>query len=496
MTQPVGKPHTCVLGNLTKRPAEGDGSRLLSLPPELLHAITGYVAKGATPQAAATNAIRWGRVSVSTHFMTHESPIENVINHARHLKHLDEALVILWQHGIVPVIGTRLAPNAVQMTSAEEIRGWMMDPINLPLLDTIAEIQLSNKGLKVIPPEINNLRVLDTLRLEDNQIAQIYPQAFAGCLSLEHLYLHNNQITQIHPQAFTGCTALLYLYLYNNQIAQIHPQAFTGCTALQTLGLSNNQINQLAPQTFAGCTALLYLYLRNNQITQVGPQAFAGCLNLQAIDLDNNQITQIYPQAFAGCRALQYLGLEHNKIIAQIHPQAFAGCLNLAQLYLNSLCTLKACGVNCLEGFKAFSEYVCRSELATFYKALSEGTLPESEIVERLKHLEDRNLIYEMVYWEAKAAAEEEKRAFSTDGDLQWGEHHVCDNMPIFYRALRRAVQEKYNRLSAEQKHAVHVEIAAIAAIATLGKIESSRWGEDNREENVLRFIDAMKGLS
>jgi len=392
-----------------------------------------------------------------------------------------------------------------------------MDPINLPLLDTIGVIKLSNKGFKVIPPEINNLRALHTLSLENNQITQIHPQTFAGCLSLQWLYLGYNQIAQIHPQAFAGCTALLYLTLARNQIAQIHPQAFAGCTAMEALIIDYNQIARVGPESFTGCTALARLYLHNNQIAQVDPEAFTGCTALTVLDLHNNQIAQIYPRTFAGCLRLQLLYLEHNQIaqvgpeafagclnlerldlnynqLAQIHPQAFAGCLRLHELYLkNSLCTLKAYGMNCLERFNAFSEYVCRSEFAAFYKALSEGTLPESEIVERLRHLKDRNLIYEMVYWEAKAAAEEEKSAFSTDGDLQWGEHHVCDTMPIFYRALRRAVQEKYNRLSAEQKHAVHVEIAAIA---TLGKIESSRWGEDNREENVLRFIDAMKGVS
>jgi len=526
---------------------------LLSLPPDLLNAITEYVATGKTPQAAAANAIQWGLASISSHLMTHESHVAGIIAHAKRIalaKHLDQALIILWHRSIARQLRGEAAFPA-EMSTAAEIRGWMADPNNAGLLDTISGVSLVNCGLKVIPPEINALRNLQKLRLENNQItqigprafagcralavlhlehnriAQIDPQAFAGCRALQALSLQNNQITQISAQTFISCRALEELYLWNNQIAQVSPQAFAGCPALRilhiwnnklskisshtfadcpalrTLQLEGNQITQVDRLAFAGCLSLQYLYLSNNQITEVSsetfascrtlldlhlkknkiaridPGAFVGCLSLRELQLDHNQITQIGPHIFAGNTALQYLHLEHNKI-AQIDPGAFAGCVSLQQLYLQNnllLCTPGFNKRNCLHEFNTFSEYVCRSQLAVFYKALSEGRLSALEIVEHLKHLEDRNLIYEMVYWEAKATAKKEKRAFSTDGDLQWGEHHVCDDMPIFYRALKRAVQEKFDRLSAEQKQ------------------RDPDLSQNPREENVLRFIDAMTGV-
>jgi len=161
------------------------------------------------------------------------------------------------------------------------------------------------------------------------------------------------------------------------------------------------------------------------------------------------------------------------------------------------LFTLNAQEIDHRPLFEAFSGYICRSQWATFYKAISENRLPREEIAGHLKTLEERNLIYEMVYLEAKAAAEQAGGTFDTDGDHQWGEHHVCDDMPIFYRALKRAVQERFNRLSAEQKCAVHRAICRIAreAAGLVPAWEDPSWGETHREENVLRFMDAMDGI-
>jgi len=505
MANPISPPTHCVaLGDLERRNT-GIENPLLDLPAEILNAITGYVATGATPQAAAINAIWWGRVSVLAHLATHESPAASAINHAKHLKALDEALVIMWRH---------IEPG---LTTAEEIRCWIANPDNMHILNSISTIGLEKHELKAIPLEINTFPVLSSLHLDYNQITQINPNTFAGCPNLHTLHLHNNKIAAIAPQAFAGCRALCILRLHHNQIAQINPNTFAGCPNLRDLYLDNNKIAAIAPQTFAGCPHLRTLHLNNNKIAAIAPQAFAGCPHLQCLYLDNNKIAEIAPQtfagyralymlrlnynqivqidrqAFAGCGALEHLWLHHNQI-AQIHPEVFASCLTWTCLYLGNnplLCNLDVNdnNTNFYIRFDAFSSYVCRSELAAFYQALSEGKLSTSEVVACLRQLEERDLIYEMVYWEAKAAAEKEGRAFEDSGDLQWGEHHVCDNMPIFYRALKRAVQEKFDRLSADQKNAVYDRIDVIARED--GDEDSPRtsvW-------NALRFIDAMAGV-
>jgi len=534
----AGNPHTFLTQNQTQQ------NPLLSLPSEILLEITDYVTTGDTPQEAAAHAVRWGLVAVLPHLMTHEPQIEGVIHRA---KDLDEALVAMWNHCIASKLD-----GVPRIATAREIRGWMADPNNTPFLDAIKEVALSNRGLRVIPPEINHLRNLHTLDLDYNQITRVDPQAFIGCPALEYLFLDYNQITQIACRAFVGCGALKRLNLANNrivqiasqtfascgtlnmlclqrnQIAQIDAEAFVGCKALHTLFLEYNQIAHIAPQAFVGCEILHMLRLQHNKIVQIACLAFAGCPALHTLRLQHNQIVQLEPQAFVGCQNLQWLHLSRNQIaqlepkifadcpilrtldlrrnqITQIDPQIFVSCPALRTLdlrYNAVLCELSSDKENALKRFKAFSRYVCRSEVAAFYKAVSEGRIQMSAVSEQLQLLEDRNLIHEMVCLEAKEAAERVGEAFSDDEDPQQEEHLAYDDKMVFCLALKRAVKEKFNRLRAEQKCAVHDAIYRIAQEDGApspppppAKGSPTSWGEEHREENVLRFLDAMAGI-
>ena len=606
--------HPFTTQDLTQDTTNGVANPFLSLPTEMLHVIFQHVIAGCTPKEAAVRAIALGRVSCLLHTLTHNASIESVINR---VKHLDNALIILWTRCIAP----KLADEVAGFT-AEEIRAWMKDPANTWRLEKFLEIDLSNCELKVVPPEIRRLFRLEELLLNNNQITTIDPFTFAGCKNLQILNLGNNQITKIYSSTFAGCLALKclrlndnqivqiapltfeghenlqQLYLDNNQIVQINPSTFAGCKVLQelsldnnlivqiasdafvdckdlqTLHLNNNQIVQIDPLIFAGCIKLLELHLDHNKIVQVTSDAFAGCKDLQRLTLNNNQIVQIDPSTFAGrlslrvlhlndnlitlidpstfagCLSLHTLDLGHNQII-QIAPLTFAGCTQLNKLYLghnqiiqitsqtlagckglvelglehnpiaqvasdtfascpklcelhlasNSLlCTWVLDEQNIQQTLKTFARYICKSPWAKLYKSISEGKLSTLEIVEHLKHLKECNLIYEMVYWEAKETAELKGGVFSDGGDHHWGEHHVCDDMPIFSRALKRAIRAKYEALSPVQKTSVHRKIYEMDKQTRGDRLvdrgnDPIKWAEEHREDHVLRFLDAMDQL-
>jgi len=576
---------------------------LLSLPFEILSVITECVATGETPQDAAANAIRWGRVCHQSDGLTRESKVARVITHARHL---DKALIVIWN------LGTGLP----QLTTARAIRGWITDPVNRPFLSRIQKIEPDGCKLKVIPPEIIHLSGLNALSLWNNQIAQIAPQTFEGCSALRDLHVDFNRITQIAERTFAGCSAVTWITLEGNQITQISDRTFVECSALGILSLSRNQIAQITERAFAGCSALTDLDLASNQIAQIPEQIFVDCPRLQIVRFGGNQITQIPKQALARCPALQTLRLERNQItqiaerafascsalvclnlggneiahigpeslagcqvlwmldlsdnrithidsstfascpalrglilkgnlITQLAPRSFAGCPALQTVSLNNNRIVQidarafaGCGAlrslglednpityidpqiladlggwqtrisighdllrvglqNFLEEFNAFSRYVCRSQLAMFYQAVSAGKLPIADIVEHMKHLKDRNLIYERVYLEDEAVSRVGEVEFIGREDPQWGEHHVCDDMHLFYRALKGAILTKFNRLSAEQRDAVYGRIYAIARedaglAADAPAWEDPNWGENHRDDNILRVIDAM----
>ncbi|GBL09934.1 Internalin-A [Microcystis aeruginosa Sj] len=190
------------------------------------------------------------------------------------------------------------------------------------------KLDLSNKNLTEIPPEIPQLTSLQYLNLRNNQIREI-PEALAQLTSLQYLYLYSNQIREI-PEALAQLTSLQVLNLNNNQIREI-PEALAHLTSPQGLFLDNNQIREI-PEALAHLTSLQYLYLNNNQISEI-PKALAQLTSLQHLFLNNNQIREI-PEALAQLTSLQDLDLSNNQI-SEI-PEALTHLTSLQRLYLDN----------------------------------------------------------------------------------------------------------------------------------------------------------------
>jgi internalin A len=211
------------------------------------------------------------------------------------------------------------------------------------------ELDLGNKGLTEIPPEIFQLSNLQTLDLGENKITKIpdeiaalsnlqqlnlahnqitkIPDVIASLCNLQELYLYNNQITEI-TNAITSLSNLQELYLFGNQITKI-PDEIATLSSLQNLWLSVNQITKI-PDEIAALSNLQQLYLGNNQITEI-PDEIAALSNLQQLYLAHNQITEI-PDAITALSQLQKLDLDYNQITKI--PDAISAIHNLQFLSL------------------------------------------------------------------------------------------------------------------------------------------------------------------
>ncbi|TRU98843.1 MAG: GTP-binding protein [Microcystis wesenbergii Mw_QC_S_20081001_S30] len=190
------------------------------------------------------------------------------------------------------------------------------------------KLDLSNKNLTEIPPEIADLTSLQSLDLSYNQISEI-PEALAQLTSLQRLDLYNNQIREI-PEALAQLTSLRSLELNNNQIREI-PEALGQLTSLRSLELYNNQIREI-PEALAHLTSLQVLYLSDNQISEI-PEALTHLTSLQILELNNNQIREI-PEALGQLTSLQRLELNNNQI--REIPEALAQLTSLQRLELNN----------------------------------------------------------------------------------------------------------------------------------------------------------------
>ena len=142
------------------------------------------------------------------------------------------------------------------------------------------KLDLSYKGLTIVPPEIGNLSNLQSLNLSTNQIT-ILPPEIGNLSQLQMLYLDNNQIAISHPE-IGNLIQLRTLRLDNNQIAILPPE-IGNLSRLQKLYLDNNQITTLPPE-IGKLTNLKYFGLENNKI-EILPPEIGNLKNLEDLYL-------------------------------------------------------------------------------------------------------------------------------------------------------------------------------------------------------------------
>jgi internalin A len=166
------------------------------------------------------------------------------------------------------------------------------------------ELQLIDRGLIALPPEITELTDLHTLRLNDNQFTSLPPE-IGQLTDLQWLDVRNNQLTSLPPE-LGQLSNLHTLHLGENQLTSLPPE-LTQLSNLQLLDLGHNQLTSLPPE-ITQLTNLRALYLHGNQLTSLPPE-LAQLINLDTLDLSGNQLT--------------YLSLEITRL------------LNLQELYLS-----------------------------------------------------------------------------------------------------------------------------------------------------------------
>jgi hypothetical protein len=108
--------------------------------------------------------------------------------------------------------------NLALQQTAEEIRNWLANPANHPLLQGVQELNLSGRGLSLVPKELRFLSNLQRLSLSQNQISEVDSETFRTLLHLNTLEIDENKIKAIDYQAFASLRNLRWLNLMGNQI--------------------------------------------------------------------------------------------------------------------------------------------------------------------------------------------------------------------------------------------------------------------------------------
>lgn len=108
-----------------------------------------------------------------------------------------------------------------------------------------------NEEVKFLPRHIGDkFPNVKTFRVYKSGITVLREFYFKNMRKLQYLYLDDNQIATIEPSAFRDLISLKKLELARNMIQSLDEQLFVTMVNLDRLNLDNNKIKFLRPTTF------------------------------------------------------------------------------------------------------------------------------------------------------------------------------------------------------------------------------------------------------
>ena len=224
-------------------------------------------------------------------------------------------------------------------------------------------LDLSRNNLYAVPLDaLSALPSLKTLILENNVIQTLSEKVFAQNGNLTVLRLCNNPMLIIHPQAFSPLNKVETLEISDSKLTVFNLSNFGNKPKLRRLIMSNTAIdsvdagllnkivkhliyldisgshelwNSLRDKLHENGGQLKVLNLSSLQINEVPTLMFKDWNMLSVLNLQNNEITQLKQWAFKGIRGNDAeIHLENNSI-HDIHSDLFKDTNLPLLLYLN-----------------------------------------------------------------------------------------------------------------------------------------------------------------
>lgn len=202
-------------------------------------------------------------------------------------------------------------------------RGLKMLPARLSGLVNLKSLYLDNNKLIFIP-EIGNLVQLEELSLENNEIT-LMPESCLGLRSLKTLNMSRNSLKCLNGSMFASFDQLTVLWLNECGLMYL-PKEIGLLVGLEKLGLKSNLLESL-PDEFGSLTRLKWLSLENNLLSDLPSQAFGKLVNLSHLNLNKNKL-ECVPDFFLSNSSLNAVFLRGN----QIKLLSDAHVLDLARL--------------------------------------------------------------------------------------------------------------------------------------------------------------------
>lgn len=171
----------------------------------------------------------------------------------------------------------------------------------------LTTLNLFQKGIRFLPPEISLLVNLTSLHLASNKIKEL-PAEFSNLYKLQRLDLSDNQLAEV-PEELTQLP-LLHLQLDGNRL-HVLPSAFALLLELRYLDLSGNPLGKI-PEALGYLSQLEHCYLNKTELTVIDPSSFPP--KLKEVCVSKNQITDISAEDLASLGRLRKLFLYQNPL--------------------------------------------------------------------------------------------------------------------------------------------------------------------------------------
>ncbi|KAL2460566.1 Leucine-rich repeat receptor-like serine/threonine-protein kinase BAM3 [Abeliophyllum distichum] len=189
-----------------------------------------------------------------------------------------------------------------------------------------------------IPPELGNLKSLDTIFLHLNSLSGIIPKELGNLTSLVNLDLSFNALTGEIPYEMINLKQLRLLNLFLNRLHGSIPDFIADYPELEVLGLWKNNFTGTIPANLGLNQKLQDLDLSSNKLTGIIPKGVCASKQLRVLILYKNFLFGSIPEDLGTCSSLVRVRLGQNYLNGSI-PNGFIYLpeLNFLELQNNIL---------------------------------------------------------------------------------------------------------------------------------------------------------------
>ncbi|CAN6568467.1 unnamed protein product [Malus baccata var. baccata] len=170
----------------------------------------------------------------------------------------------------------------------------------------------SNSIFGSIPKEIENLRNLESMRLDGNQFSGLIPPEIGRLSKLNIVYMEINSLTGNVPSSFGNLSRLTDLHLEDNNLQGTIPSTLSQCLNLVNLTLGGNNFTGIISPELIRQSLYVHLDLSRNHLTGFLPMEVGQLINLEHFDVSGNLLSGEIPPSLGSCKTIQYLYLQEN----------------------------------------------------------------------------------------------------------------------------------------------------------------------------------------